>query len=110
MRETAAHAWKMGVKIIAGTDTGYGPNSNRRVPHEVAELVGIGMPPMEAIKAAASVSAECLGIGQRTGAIKPGLEADLVAVDRNPLADVTNLQDVILVINNGQVVVNRLAW
>jgi imidazolonepropionase-like amidohydrolase len=110
VRETAAKAWKMGIKLVAGTDTGYGPQSNRRMPHEVMELVGIGMPPMDAIKAATSASAECLGIHTRTGAIKPGLEADFVVVERDPLADIKNLQDVILVVNNGKVVVNRIVW
>ncbi len=110
VREAAAKAWKMGIKLIAGTDTGYGPNSNRRVPHEVIELAGIGMPPMEAIKAATSTSAECMGIEKRTGSIKPGLEADFVAVERDPLSDIRNLQDVILVVNNGKIVVNRLGW
>jgi imidazolonepropionase-like amidohydrolase len=65
---------------------------------------------MDAIKAATSISAECVGIEKRTGAIKPGLEADLVAVERDPLGDIKNLQDILLVINNGKVVVNRLDW
>jgi len=76
----------------------------------VIELAAIGMLPMEAIKAATSVSAECMGIEKRTGSIRPGLEADLVAVERDPLSDVKNLQDILLVINNGKVVVNRLDW
>src|SRR5262249_7334288 len=107
IRETAAHAWKIGVKVVTGTDTGYGPNSIRRIPHEAIELVGIGMPPMEAIKAATSVAAECLGIEGRTGSIKPGLAADFVVIDRDPLADISNLQDVLLVIHNGKVAFNR---
>ncbi len=110
LRETTTKAWKLGIRIIAGTDTGYGPQSNRRMPHEVIELAAIGMSPMEAIKAATSVSAECLGIEKRTGSIRPGLEADLVAVERDPLVDIKNLQDVILVVNNGKIVVNRLGW
>ncbi|HJZ67266.1 MAG TPA: amidohydrolase family protein [Blastocatellia bacterium] len=110
VRETTAHAWKMGVKIVAGTDTGYGPASVRRIPHEIIELVNIGMPPMEAIKSATSVAAACLGVDKRTGSIKPGMEADLIAVDRDPLADISAIQDVILVINNGKVVVNRITW
>jgi imidazolonepropionase-like amidohydrolase len=110
LRETTVHAWKMGVKIIAGTDTGYGPASIRRMSHEAIELAKIGMPAMDAIKAATSSAAECLGIDQRTGAIKRGLEADLIAVERDPLADIHNLQDVVLVINNGRVAVNRLGW
>jgi imidazolonepropionase-like amidohydrolase len=108
VRETAAHAWKIGVKIVAGTDTGYLPQSTRRVPDEIAELVGIGMPPMEAIKAGTSMAAECLGIEKRTGSIRPGLEADLIVVDRDPLEDVNALRDVLFVMNNGKVFMNRL--
>lgn len=110
VREMSAKAWKMGIKLVAGSDTGYGPSSNRRMPHEIIELAAIGMSPMEAIKAATSASAECLGVEKRTGSIKPGLEADLLVVERDPLSDVKNLQDILLVINNGKVVVNRLDW
>jgi imidazolonepropionase-like amidohydrolase len=110
LREATAQAWKLGIKIIAGADTGYGPNSNRRIPHEVMALVEAGLPLIEAIKAATSLSAECAGILARTGAIKVGLEADLIAVERNPLENIGNLQDIILVLNNGQVVLNRLGW
>jgi imidazolonepropionase-like amidohydrolase len=110
LREAVAKASKMGIRLVAGTDTSYGPQSNRRIPHEVIELVGAGMPPMAAIKAATSVSAECLGIERRTGTIKPGLEADLLAVERDPLSDIKNLQDIILVVNNGKLAVNRLGW
>lgn len=107
-REMTAHAWKIGVMIVAGTDTGYGPQSTRRVPDEIVELVGIGMPPMEAIKAGTSMAAECLGIEKRTGSIRAGLEADLIVVDRNPLEDVNALRDVLFVMNNGRVFSNRL--
>lgn len=110
LRETAGKAWKMGIRLVAGTDTGYGPNSNRRIPDEIIELVRIGMPPMDAIKAATSTAAECFGIEKRTGAIRKGLEADLIAVERDPLTEIENIRDVLLVVNNGRVVVNRLGW
>lgn len=110
VRETTAHAWKMGVKIAAGTDTGYGPASLRRIPHEIIELVNVGMPPMEAIKAATSTAAACIGVDKRAGSIKAGMEADLIVIERNPLADISAIQDVIIVINNGKVVVNRLGF
>jgi imidazolonepropionase-like amidohydrolase len=110
IRETTAHAWKMGVKIVAGTDTGYGPSSSRRIPHEIIELVNIGMTPMDAIKAATSVAAACIGVDKRTGSLKPGMEADLIAIERDPTADISAIQDVIIVINNGKVAVNRLGW
>jgi imidazolonepropionase-like amidohydrolase len=110
IREATAHAWKMGVKIVAGTDTGYGPGSSRRMPHEAIELVGVGMPPMDAIKSATSVSADCLGVANRTGSLRPGMEADLVVIDRDPLADISALQDVLVVVNNGRIVANRIVW
>jgi imidazolonepropionase-like amidohydrolase len=110
LRETTAHAWKMGVKIVAGTDTGYGPQSSRRIPHEIIELVNIGMTPMDAIKAATSVAAACVGIEKRTGSIKPGMEADFIAIERDPTSDISAIQDVVVVINNGKVAVNRLGW
>lgn len=108
VREATARAWKMGVKIIAGTDTGYRPASNRTMSHEVAEFVALGMTPMDAIKAGTSLAAECMGVAARTGAIKAGLEADLIVVERDPLADIVNLQDVLVVINNGRIAMNRL--
>ena len=110
IRETTSHALKLGVKIVAGTDTGYGPTSARRIPHEIIELVNIGMPPMDAIKAATSVAAACIGVDKRTGSIKAGMEADFIAIERDPLADITAIQDVIVVINNGKIAVNRLGW
>lgn len=110
IREATQQAWKMGVSIVAGADTGYGPASVRRIPHEVAELMGIGMTPMDAIKSATSVSAECLGIANRTGSLRPGMEADIVVIDRDPVADISALQDVLVVINNGKVAVNRVNW
>jgi len=47
---------------------------------------------------------------ERTGRVEEGLEADLVVVDRNPLKDITNVQDVLVVVSNGQVAVNRLPF
>ena len=108
VREVTSKAWKMGIKIVAGTDTGYLPRSNRRIPDEIVEFVNVGIPPMDAIKAATSMSAQCLGVEKRTGSISTGYEADFVIVDRNPLDDIRNVQDVLIVINNGRIAVNRL--
>lgn len=109
LRETVAMAWKLGVKMAGGTDTGYTREATLRMPVEIAELTASGLPAMAAIQAGTRHSAECLGIGARTGSIREGKEADLILVERNPLADVTALQEVLLVMNNGAVVVNRLA-
>jgi imidazolonepropionase-like amidohydrolase len=109
-RETARHAHEMGVKVIAGADSGYTPDDPHRISDELSELVGIGMSPMEAIQAATSKSAECLGISKRTGAIRPGFEADLIVLDNNPLDDINAVRDVLLVVNDGKIAVNHLKF
>jgi imidazolonepropionase-like amidohydrolase len=108
VRSAVQGARRLGVRVIAGTDTQYGPQSSRRVQDELVELVRTGASPMDAIKAATSISAQCLGIAQRTGAVKAGLEADLLVVDQDPLADPEALRQVVLVVNNGRVALNRL--
>lgn len=107
VREMTSRARRMGVRVIVGTDTDYGPRSVRRMPDEILEIAQAGASPMEAIKAATSVAAQCLGVESRIGAIRAGLEADLIAVDRDPLADVGALRDIVLVVNNGRVAVRR---
>lgn len=107
-REAARHARQMGVRVIAGSDSGYTPDDPHRITDEMFELVGIGMSPMEAIQAATSTSAECLGISKRTGSIRPGLEADLIVLDQNPLADINAVRDVLLVVNDGKIAFDHL--
>lgn len=108
LRETIARAHKAGVNIVTGADTGYGPTSVTRIAHEVAAFVEIGMTPLEALKSATIVAAELLGQAGRIGALESGFEADLVAVERNPLEHVGTLQDPLLVVSNGRVAFNRL--
>ncbi|MBZ5662403.1 MAG: amidohydrolase family protein [Acidobacteriia bacterium] len=107
-REMAAKAWKMGIKIVAGTDTSYFDKNNRTLTDEMIELAGIGMSPMDAIKAGTSLSAEELGVDKRTGSIRVGYEADFVVIDRSPLENIRHIGDVIMVVNNGRVVLNRM--
>jgi imidazolonepropionase-like amidohydrolase len=76
--------------------------------HEIEMLNQCGLSAMEAIQAATTVAASLLRIGDRTGSIQKGYEADLIVVDRNPLENVLYLQDVLLVVNDGKVVLDRL--
>jgi imidazolonepropionase-like amidohydrolase len=105
-QEMVRRAWGIGVKIIASTDTGYLARSNERITDEMINLADCGVPAAEAIKAGTSVAAEALGVANRTGSIRVGFEADLVVVDRNPLEDIRNIRDVLVVVNNGKVVLN----
>jgi imidazolonepropionase-like amidohydrolase len=110
LRETVQRAMKLGVRIVTGADTGYGPTSVTRVSHEVAAFVEMGMTPLEALQSATTRAAEMLNLATRTGAVEAGLEADLLVVERNPLEQVSTLDDPLLVVSNGRVVVNRLSF
>ena len=68
------------------------------------------MKPMDAIRSATSVGAELLQISDRTGTVTVGKEADLVVVPDNPLEDIRSVQDVVLVISNGVIAMNRLPF
>ena len=106
--DAVRRAHTKGVKIVAGSDTGYGPNSLTRISLEVANFVKLGLSPLEALQAATITNAEMLRIEKSTGALDVGFEADLIAVDGNPLERPDALQDVLLVISNGRIGLNRL--
>jgi len=108
--ETVRTAKRLGVKIVAATDTGFRDGSTLTLQHDIEALTKCGLSPMEAIQAATRVSAEMLEIDDRTGSIRAGLEADLIVVDKNPLDEILSLQDVLLVVNNGEVVLDRLSF
>ena len=110
LRETVERARQAGVKIVTGADTGYGPTSVTRIAHEVAAFVEMGMTPLQALQSATTVAAELFGMEKRAGAIEPGLDADLVIVERNPLEQVRTLQDPLLVLSNGRVALDRLTF
>ena len=100
-------AYQMGIKIATGADTYYGPNSTSRVGMEITNFVKLGMTPYDAIKSATIVGAELLGMEKSTGTISQGKEADIIAVTKNPLKNIENIQDVVFVMNNGRIGLNR---
>lgn len=103
-------AMKHKLKIVASTDSGYGPESINRVAMEAANFVSLGMSHMDAIRSLTSLAAELLMVDDHTGRIAEGYDADLVIVERNPLEDIRSLQDAIVVISNGTIVKNRLPF
>lgn len=110
VQEMARMAHELGVSIVAATDTGYGPNSTTTLAHELLELVGIGMTPLEALRAATTTAAELFEMDDRTGQLAPGFEADLIVLERNPLDDIGVVQDVLMVVSDGEVIVQRGDW
>jgi imidazolonepropionase-like amidohydrolase len=107
---TIQQAHRLGVKLATGADVSYTPQSITRVSHEIRRFVELGLTPLEALQAATINTAELFGIQDRTGRIAPGLEADLIAVEENPLENPVTLQDILLVISNGRVGLNRLSF
>ena len=95
-------AMSLGVKIAAGFDAaeaeGQGKNAN-----ELVALTKRGMPTLEAIRAATVNAAELMGWEDKVGAVESGHYADVIAVDGDPLADITQLQHVTFVMKGGVV-------
>ena len=101
-------ALEAGVKIVAGTDAGgHEHNINAQ---ELQYLVEAGLSPLQALQAATGWAAACLGLERELGTVTPGKRADLVALDGNPLQNITLLQDVQhikLVFQGGELCVDR---
>ncbi|MBW8838602.1 MAG: amidohydrolase family protein, partial [Gemmatimonadetes bacterium] len=90
------------LKIIMGTDATAGAHGQNA--REIIYRVQVGgQPAMDAIVAATSLNAEALGLADRIGSIAPGMEADVIAVEGDPIADITALQHVVFVMKGGRV-------
>ena len=90
-----------GLKMVMGTDAVAGAHG--RNVNETLERIKEGQPAMEAIVDMTSAAAESMGLEKLVGAIAPGLEADLVAVDGDPLKDPSALTRVRFVMKGGKV-------
>ncbi|MGI4835367.1 MAG: amidohydrolase family protein [Janthinobacterium lividum] len=89
-----------GIPVVAGTDMGFPGTSLAR---ELELYVQGGLTPMQALQTATSVPARVMGLGQTTGSLDPGKQADLVLIDGNPLAQIRAVRRVRLVVKGGQV-------
>jgi imidazolonepropionase-like amidohydrolase len=110
LEHTIRRATALGIPVITGVDTQYGPQSTSRVSQEVEAFTRFGMTPLAALQSATSVAAQCLGLAGRTGSLRVGLEADLIVVERNPLDDIRALQDVLVVVSDGRVALKRIPF
>lgn len=98
-------AFAAGVKVGFGTDAAVYPHGLNA--HEFAVYVRLGMTPLQAIQTATVNDADLLGWSDKIGTIEPGKYADIIAVDGDPLKDVTTLQNVKFVMKGGEVVKNE---
>ena len=94
-----------GLKLLMGTDAGAGAHG--RNAEEIIHRVQIaGQPARDALVGATSLNAQSLGLADRVGALAAGLDADLIAVDGDPLEDITALRRVVFVMKGGVVYKN----
>jgi imidazolonepropionase-like amidohydrolase len=91
-----------GLKIVYGTDAVAGAHG-RNAEDLVCRVNDAGESPMHAIVSATSVNAEALGMGDRIGALAPGMEADIIALDGDPTKDITAVRRVSFVMKGGRV-------
>jgi imidazolonepropionase-like amidohydrolase len=94
-----------GVKITFGTDAVAGAHG-RNAEEFIYRVKEGGEKPMDAIVSATSVSAESLGLGREIGTVAPGYAADFVAVEGDPLNDITAVRNVRFVMKGGKVFKN----
>lgn len=99
------HASKIsGLKIVFGTDAVAGADG--RNAEEFIDRVHCGVEPMTAMISAQSLGAEALGMSNQIGTIAPGMQADIIALDGDPLKDITAVRRVVFVMKGGVVYKN----
>ena len=101
IQETFGRAYKAGVKIAFGTDAAVYPHGDNA--GEFGFMVDAGMPPLEAIRAATLNAAQLLDKSDQLGQIEPDFLADLIAVEGDPLREISTLKSVKFVMKDGVV-------
>ena len=99
-------AYRAGVKIAVGTDAGTPFNRHGENAQELEMMVQAGVKPMDAILAATKWGADLLGMSNIIGTIEAGKEADIIAVEGNPLENISLLKDVKFVMKAGKIYKN----
>ena len=101
IQDTAAKAYRNGVKIAFGTDQGVGPHGDNA--REFVYMVEAGIPAAYALQAATIHAASVLGVDDQ-GVVEAGKRADIIAMPGDPLADIGNVMKVDFVMKDGVVV------
>jgi len=101
IQKTFAKAYRAGVNIMFGTDTGV--SAHGRNAHEFKLMVDAGMPAMEAIKVATSVPARFLDLDDKVGSIAVGKLGELIGVAGDPLRDITTMEHTVFVMKDNTV-------
>ena len=108
MNRVLPDAKELGVKIADGSDPAAADRHGRNA-EELAAMTRRGLTALEAIRAATISAADLIGWADDVGAVESGRFADLIAVQGDPIADITVLQHVKFVMKGGPVIKNELA-
>jgi imidazolonepropionase-like amidohydrolase len=97
--------YEAGAHTIIGTDAGIAPAKPHDVlPYAIAQAADVAMGPLAALRAATSTAAAACGLADRKGRLAPGFDADILAVDGDPLTDLTVLRRIRAVFAQGNLV------
>src|SRR5215213_3874202 len=99
-------AMELGIPLAAGTDLRY-TTSDLSMADEAVYMQKAGLPSMKILQIITVGSAKCLGVSNRTGAIKKGLEADMVILGASPLKSLEALKDIKMIVNDGRLILVR---
>ena len=97
-----------GVSIIAGTDAGSTFVAHGSLASEIRQLHDAGLPVRDALAAATSLAAREVGFADGLGSLRPGVIADIIVLDGNPLLDLSSLERIALVVQAGRLVSGKL--
>ena len=107
-QDFARRAFKVpGLKIVFGSDALAGSHG-RNAEEFIDRVLNAGMDPMRAMVSANSLAAEAMGMADQIGSIAPGLQADIIALDGDPLKDITAVRRVVFVMKGGKVYKNEV--
>ena len=95
-----------GLKVVFGTDAVAGAHG-RNAEEFLYRVKTCGQDPMAAMISANSLAAEALGLQDHVGSLAPGLDADIIALDGDPLKDITAVRRVVFVMKGGKIFVNQ---
>jgi len=100
--EMFRNALKLGIKISFGTDAAVFPHGQNAKAFKL--MVDLGMTPIDALRCATANDAELLGIAQKTGSLKKGKLADVIAMPGDPTSDITATEHVLFAMKEGKVI------